>query len=71
MFPHVYRLSPEFELLPEVFWSVVLEFAFQEVTKDTLQLGKNAGEGGRERWMREEWKDGERERWREEEGTKM
>ena len=49
LFSHVYRLSPEFEFLPEVFWSVVLEFAFQEVTKHTLQLRKNAGEKERER----------------------
>ena len=55
MFPHVHRLSPEFEFLPEVFWSVVLEFAFQEVTKNTLQLTKNAGE--REREKGEEMKE--------------
>ena len=44
LLPHVDRLAPQLELLPEDLRRVVLEPTLQEVAKHTLDLGENAGE---------------------------
>ena len=38
LLPHIDRLAPQLEALPELVWHKVLQLGLQEVAKDRLQL---------------------------------
>jgi hypothetical protein len=49
LLPHIHRLSPQLELLPEALRRIVLQFTLQQVPKYALQFRQDArGKKGRD-----------------------